>query len=514
MTPGPSSPLLTWLGGWPADVDDAPLREVLDALVEHPGSGAGLVAPKRPLMIAGEAPKGRQGATLTRFLLSILATGLPPSAPPAPKPERHSLGFGFGRRKPAPTAHRPTPIKPPAVAKIVAQDETRKTSWGLASPLAWVGFAASAPASRTSTPVPAPTPTPTVGASTSKTEEKAKTEKEVETKTEPRATLPRPASASHKPRWPSLGISFGDAVGNVGAVFGLSSSPKPDGRLQEGGGSGAATPSDAGEHGKVEKADPEAVPTQATETEAAPNTGVEEGADQTKPAPELEVAQPGVTAGAEQAEPSTSDTLTSTKVEAEDETTPEVTELPSPRPEPHADPSHSPSAEAPTISEDATDVATSGPAETSSPANASSAEPAEGSTVAEPQTQSQTSTPSRPSSPFEPAESDAASIATCVSQTEVALPDLAAAVESDVDMAWDTRSVYLDGQRRLFWVIVSPPPCSPFPCLRVKLTQARTHPPLLPRPSQRRGRTPLRGRRAIRILDICRLVIRLDVVHR
>lgn len=395
-------------------------------------------------MFAGTAPRGREGAALTRFLLSILATGLPPSAPPTLKPERHSLGFGFGRRKPAPTALRPTPIKLPAVAKIVAQDEPRKTSWGLASPLAWVGFAASAPASRTSTPAPAPTPTPTVGASSKEDKADTKPEKDMEAKAEPRATPLQPATASHKPRWPSLGISFGDAVGNVGAVFGLSSSPKPESRIQEGGGSGAATPPEAEEDGKVEKDEPAKAVAQATETEATPDATSDEAGSQVEPAPELEVTQPdGATAGAEQAEPLTSDAPTSTMAEAEGDTTPELTELPSPQPKPHVDPTDSPSAEAPATS---TDASTPGPAETTAPAEA----------------QSQASTPSRPSTPAEPADSDAASIATGVSQTEVALPDLAAAVDSDVDMAWDSRSVYLAGRRRLFWVIVSPPFTPPF----------------------------------------------------
>lgn len=450
MNPGPTCPLQTWLGGWPADLDDAALREALTALVEGEGdAGAGLVAPNRPLMVAGAAPRGPEFEALARFLLAHLVT-LPPV--PAPKPERHSLGFGFGRRKPPPL--KKDLLKP--------QTDERKGSWGLTSPLSWVGLAASAPTSRSATPAPVPTPTPTVAPSglSKSVDEKAQPE--------PRAT-PRPTGAAHKPRWPSLGISY--AVGNVGAVFGLSSSPKPESRLSHelGRGSGTATPaeSEVSEARTGEERGGEDSKEQASENaEVAPveNDGSagkseEQGgeeADAPESSPEDDSAAAPEGTKLEEPPQSTAEVANPDSASSADKET-------SPRssPEPTAAAEDHPAG----ISAAPLET-TPGDTQTPTPVVAPVELPAEPATElpAEPATELHADAPSPPPAPAEalstPARPRSLALSlddgASVTGSQASVADLDAAIHSDVDMAWESRAIYLAGQRRrLFWIIVS-----------------------------------------------------------
>ncbi len=453
LSPGPTCPLQTWLSGQPLELDDAPLRDALDALVEGEGdAGAGLVSPKRPLMVAGASPSGDEGEALMRFLLARLVAL--PQPPPAPRPERHSLGFGFGRR-------RPPPLKKDL---LKVADEPRKTSWGLASPLSWVGFAASAPTSRSATPAPVPTPTPTVGPGPSGLS-KSVGEKEKPEPSTPERSTPRPAGAAHKPRWPSLGISFGDAVGNVGAVFGLSSSPKPESRLsQEIGRGGTATP--------AESAASEA----KTGEECADD--VKEGAEEATPAPAASESDAKVPEGSEEAKEGDPDRLelppavsAAAPEDAKPEEPPQTSQEEAAKLDlaPPANEEVSPaSPELTSAAEDhpagiaATPLETTpGDTQTPTPVVAPTELPAEPTSApAEPvpapaeSTLSPAEAPSTPTRPRSLALSldDGAS----VTGSQASVADLDAAIHSDVDTAWESRAVYLRGQRRrLFWVIVS-----------------------------------------------------------
>ncbi|BEI99652.1 hypothetical protein CcaverHIS631_0406950 [Cutaneotrichosporon cavernicola] len=421
LSPGPAYPLQTWLNGWPAELDDEALRDALTALIQG-DAGAGLVSPKRPLMTTGTVPRGREGEALTRFLLGRLVA-LPPV--PAPKPERHSLGFGFGRRK-------PPPLKKDLLKVLEA--EPRKTSWGLASPLSWVGFAASAPASRTATPVPVPTPAPTAAPGLSKS---------VDDKTKVERATPRPTGAAHKPRWPSLGLSFGDAVGNVGAAFGLSSSPKPESRLsQEIRRNGTATPAESEasdgsdarqseEKGDGDRAGGEEETAKPAESDPSETKSNEKQTEEVK----------GVATDGREAEPEDTPNPAALYAGSEASPTPSATE------DHPAGIAATPLETTPGDTQAPTPVAT--PAEL--PVETSAELPDQATELA-------TDVPLPPPPSFNLTRSDSLALslddAASVTGSQASVADLDAAIHSDVDMAWESRTIYLAGQqRRLCWVV-------------------------------------------------------------
>ncbi|GMK53911.1 hypothetical protein CspeluHIS016_0104970 [Cutaneotrichosporon spelunceum] len=449
LNPGPAYPLQAWLGGWPAELNDAALSDALVEFAEE-DKGAGLVSPKRPLMVTAPASRGREGEALMRYLLGRLVA-LPPV--PAPKPERLHLGFKFGRRT-------PVSLNKDVLKVAEANSEPRKTSWGLASPLSWVGFAASAPASRTATPLAVPKPAPTAATPSGLS-------RSVDEKSKPERATPRPTGATHKPRWHNLGVSFGDAVGNVGAVFGISSSPKMESRLsQEVGqsGTGTATPaqSESSETAQgEEKGDEDAKGRAVESAEAKPaesnsiGTGSEEKEAKAKEA--NKVATDGPEAQPEEHPQSTGGG------EAESEATAGATlsedkgasAVPSPQLTPAAAEDHPAGIAATPLQTTPDDTRTSTPV--MAPAELPVELPLEPMTEQTvdageaPLCAADISQPTRPRScSLVPGLDDRAS----VTGSQASVADLDAAIHSDVEMSWESRIIYLEGQRRrLFWII-------------------------------------------------------------
>lgn len=363
ISPGPASPLLTWLGGWPpAPKGFKDVRRALKDLVGDSVECAGLVSATGPLAAAGQLPED-DTATLTRFLINTLSTRLPPPPPipDGPKTDRHSLGFGFGRRR---------------GRDVVASDnhEARKPSWSL-HPLSWVGLgsaSASAPTSRSATPVQAAArPKSTV------VEDKA-------------AAALSPPLGQPKPRWPSLGLGgIGDAMGNMGTALGLSAAPSPKppgdslGASQGEGGKGE----DGGEDGKEDGREDGKEDAKREDAKGEDTKG-EDG----QPQEEADVGE-----------------------EAEQPATPDGVEARS---------SHS-------LSLGAQEDTTTDPGIPELATNAT------------------------------PPDADSLSIAasTTVSVSDIPLPELAIAVESDVTISWESRLVWIAGtQKRLHFVTVSRPP--------------------------------------------------------
>lgn len=366
ITPGPASPLLTWLGGWPpAGKGLKDVRPALKDVVDESGGCAGLVTTTGPLAAAGDFPDDTEA--LTRFLVNTLVARQPPPAPvPDLKHDRHNLGFGFGRRKREP----------------LQTHEPRKSSWSI--PFPWVGM--SAPASRSATPVQPPTPTPTVGAKAEGSPIEGKT------------------------RWPSLGLGgIGDAMGNMGAALGLSASsapsPKPNeadaqdedktgGKVrpdqQTGSRDEAAGDGDNGT-GDAEKEDGSVVGDDAEKVVGRKRSAANSGQ-----------VSPVGSQGSSQGRPSSP----GSSVLPEDTITAEVATLPG------------------ISADEVPELALTTPSRTLVDADTISIAPSMSG----------------------------------VSQTDVAMPDLTAAVE-DLILSWESRQVWLSGeQRKLHWVIVSAGP--------------------------------------------------------